>query len=353
MKKIICLLLAVFGGLTANPVFPGFMFSEFQFDEQYNWKLEIHACYYGILNSIDSVEICTNTDKSVVLNSVFTNSRTDYYEIQNTPQFLSKPLSINSSKDTISIVTHYKETYMPTDTITFAFGTGSSYPITPQDMSIANFFYPTGNNQGNTLGIGYNPTPSFGTANDSTGVSGVIHGKFMDKNGTPLKNTEFHLHGMPSNYVMTDSNGNYRQRTLSKRMYLNSIQDHYWVSYNLITPVDVLVMPDSTSHCDFILDMTGINEQPATTKSSALLYNYPNPFNNQTAIYYEVPEGVKYKNATIRISNIKGEAVAVLAANQKSGSVYWNADHNSAGMYIYQLLIDGKAVKSGEMVLLK
>jgi len=351
MKRIICLLLFAAYGLLANPVDPGFRFSELQFDEQNNWQLEIHSLWYDIINVMDSVLISTGSQKSKILSNVFSNTSSYYYKIQNTPQCLSKPLSVNTEKDTIRITTYWH--YKNISTFCLAFGAGTDYPVNPQEMSIANFFYSVDGGQGHSLGIGYNPTPSFGAANDSTGVFGILQGKICDKNGLPLANKRFYISGMWPSYFWTDSSGNYRQRVLAKHVYLNSIQDYYFTNCNLVTPVEVLIMPGYTYYRDFILDMVSINEQPTSVKSSALLYNYPNPFNNQTAIYYEVPEGVKYKNAAIRISNIKGEAVAVLAANQKSGSVYWNADHNSAGMYIYQLLIDGKAVKSGEMVLLK
>jgi len=349
MKKIICLLLAVFGGLLANPIDPSFMFSELKFDDQNNWQLEIHSFKPDVVNEIDSVIISSSTGKSKVKNTVFSTGNTSFYTVQNNNQSLEKNLTLNSTKDTIKITTHFKNSYVGYDI--FIFGAGSDYPVENTDGSIANFFYDWFGGQAHTLGIGYNLTPSLGSPNDSTGNICILYGKVLDKNGNPISNANYYINSWPM-FLTTDSDGNYRIRLLAKGYNFTNLN----FGSNLIpltTPINLVMNPGYTYNRDFILDMVGINEQPFAVKSSTLLYNYPNPFNNQTAIYYEVPEGLKYKNATIRISNIKGEAVAVLAANQKSGSVYWNADHHSAGMYIYQLLIDGKAVKSGEMVLLK
>jgi len=350
MKRIVCLLLVVFGSLLANPIDPSFLFSELKFDEQNNWQLEIHSLWSDIISQVDSVVISSSAGKSKVRNSVFTTGITYFYAINNDLESLEKALIFNRDKDTIGISTYFKNRQVGYNELII--GEGSAFPTLRTDRSIADYFYSSFSGQMHNLGTGYNPTPSIGEANDSTGVMGALNGKIMDKNGNLIKNKSYIFTDVWPLFVTSDNFGNYHLRTLAREFNVNFLYGDYNYNY-LVSPVKVRVQFDSTSHCDFILDMVDINEQPSAVKSSTLLYNYPNPFNNQTAIYYEVPEGLKYKNATIRISNIKGEAVAVLAANQKSGSVYWNADHNSAGMYIYQLLIDGKAVKSGEMVLLK
>jgi len=358
MKKIVCLLLVVFGGLLANPIVPIYKFSELLFPTEDEWELEIYTELENMYSQVDSVIISSNSSSSKIETSVFANSTSRYFVIQNNPQCLLKPLNIDCSGDSITIFTFFKEGYGYTDADNFKFGEGTCWPLTYTNMSIAKMLHTELFHGWHVkIGTGYDQTPNIGVANDSSGAIGMLTGKVLDKYNNPICNQTFMTCDFMIPFIWpqsltTNSDGIYRIRTLSKDFFLKNLYNNLG-TIPLIDPKKVMIMPDSTSHCDFILDMVGINEQPATTKSSALLYNYPNPFNNQTAIYYEVPEGVKYKNATIRISNIKGEAVAVLAANQKSGSVYWNADHNSAGMYIYQLLIDGKAVKSGEMVLLK
>jgi len=347
MKRIICLLLFAAYGLLANPIVPGLDISELKFDSQNNWQLEIRKFNSPGYPTIDSLVITTNTGSSKIKSSAF-SSDSLYFVVENSTACLTKPLEINASGDFIQLTTYY--IYQPgqSQTTTLGFGSNSAFADLRPNQSIALI---EGINYG-FHGYAIDNTPNLGSINREDGAVGQLKGLLLDKNGNPLPNAQFDGPGFWAN---TNSTGHYTINLLAKRHYIShlSLQSPYYSNVMYEPSIIIPIQPDSVKNFNFSLISSGVDNNSANVKSSALLYNYPNPFNNQTAIYYEVPEGVKYKNAAIRISNIKGEAVAVLAAKQKSGSVYWNADHNSAGMYIYQLLIDGKAVKSGEMVLLK
>ncbi len=89
-----------------------------------------------------------------------------------------------------------------------------------------------------------------------------------------------------------------------------------------------------------------------------LLDNYPNPFNPQTTITYQLPVGVK--GGVIHIFNIKGELIKVLNClpERNYGSIIWNGtdDRNvpvPSGTYLYQLKVNNQNYKTQRMILLK
>ena len=96
-------------------------------------------------------------------------------------------------------------------------------------------------------------------------------------------------------------------------------------------------------------------------KPEITLSNYPNPFNPETNIVFNLKEEGEVQ---LDIYNIKGQKIKQLvsdSANQLSAgqhSVVWDGtDENnkqvSSGIYMYQLKVDGKTVSSKKCLLLK
>ncbi len=84
-----------------------------------------------------------------------------------------------------------------------------------------------------------------------------------------------------------------------------------------------------------------------------LSQNYPNPFNPRTKIEFAVPEDSRVK---LVVYNSLGQLVTILVdQNMHAGyyNKYFDADALSSGMYIYRLVVNGKAFKTNKMVLLK
>jgi hypothetical protein len=89
------------------------------------------------------------------------------------------------------------------------------------------------------------------------------------------------------------------------------------------------------------------------------LYNYPNPFNPETKIVFNLPEEGDVK---LEIYNIKGQKVKVFTfpnwgLGTSEYSVVWNGtDENnkpvSSGIYFYKLMVDNYS-KTKKMLLLK
>ncbi len=101
-------------------------------------------------------------------------------------------------------------------------------------------------------------------------------------------------------------------------------------------------------------DPGGVDELP---REFALYPNYPNPFNPETQIVFDLPRRV---NVSLRIYNIKGELVRILVDGSTVAghhSVVWRGDNRAgqsvaSGVYIYQIKADEKTM-SRKMVLLR
>ena len=92
-------------------------------------------------------------------------------------------------------------------------------------------------------------------------------------------------------------------------------------------------------------------------KSIALHQNFPNPFNPQTSIMYDVPATA---NVSLRIYDLLGRNVVTLVNEQKNAGSYiveWNGKNSSeiqvtSGIYFYRLEV-GQVTTTKKMVLLR
>ncbi|TKJ37276.1 hypothetical protein CEE37_14305 [candidate division LCP-89 bacterium B3_LCP] len=83
-----------------------------------------------------------------------------------------------------------------------------------------------------------------------------------------------------------------------------------------------------------------------------LMSNYPNPFNPETTISFNLPQA---GNITLSIYNLQGQLVEeLLTGNQEAGlhGITWNAAGYPSGTYIYSLSND-MGNTTGKMLLLK
>jgi len=86
------------------------------------------------------------------------------------------------------------------------------------------------------------------------------------------------------------------------------------------------------------------------------LTNHPNPFNDVTIISFNLFAD-NIKNAEIEIYNVKGQLVETLVnlpINQSGNQqITWDSAKQASGIYFYKLVVDGKAVDTKKMILLK
>ena len=99
------------------------------------------------------------------------------------------------------------------------------------------------------------------------------------------------------------------------------------------------------------------NEVDLLPKSFALHDNYPNPFNPNTTIRFDLPSEA---DVSILVFNVLGQKIKTIEKSQMNPgyhSIIWNATNDqgsqvSAGMYFYQLRTND-FVKTKKMILLK
>jgi hypothetical protein len=90
-----------------------------------------------------------------------------------------------------------------------------------------------------------------------------------------------------------------------------------------------------------------------TPKQTALLGNYPNPFNPSTKISYVLGAS---GHVSLKVYNMLGEVVATLVNQaQASGShvITFNASSLPSGIYIYDLTLNGQSVDRRKALLVK
>jgi hypothetical protein len=84
-----------------------------------------------------------------------------------------------------------------------------------------------------------------------------------------------------------------------------------------------------------------IKVKVAAPEKFELFRNYPNPFNPETIISYQLPVTSKVE---LKIYNMLGQEIATLVNTTQSPGYYpisWNAHGYSSGMYIYQIDAQG------------
>jgi len=94
-----------------------------------------------------------------------------------------------------------------------------------------------------------------------------------------------------------------------------------------------------------------------TPTEFALLQNFPNPFNPETTLKYNLAEGA---NVSLRIYNIVGQVVRTLVSERQAAGRYqvkWNGTDDrgaavSSGIYFYEL-VAGKFRDANRLMLLK
>ena len=152
----------------------------------------------------------------------------------------------------------------------------------------------------------------------------------------------------------------YRNEELIKRIadttYIDTeLQSYYCYEY-YVTSVYEQGYSDSSNHIIIYTDSVSVEDDEIILGEFNFL-NYPNPFNPETKIAYQLPIA---SNVEIHIYNIKGERVKTLVDECKSAgyhNVIWNGKDDSgkevsSGIYFYKMITD-EHTSSKKMLLLR
>jgi type VI secretion system Hcp family effector len=129
-----------------------------------------------------------------------------------------------------------------------------------------------------------------------------------------------------------------------------SIIGHYYTWTDLIN--DVVY---TTSHVQ-----SSIIAKSTEFNGDFKLFNFPNPFNVETVIYFTVPQEYQQENVSLKIFDMNGRLVRELysgLANSANNFINWDGKDNFSntvptGMYFYSLRV-GQKSETGKLLLMK
>jgi len=135
------------------------------------------------------------------------------------------------------------------------------------------------------------------------------------------------------------------------------------VSQNINAQQIEIIMNLSTDYgydYEFIIpiEISSVNAEEITLGIDAIyLQNYPNPFNPSTTISFDLSNET-FEDVEISIYNLKGQQIRQYSISNDQSSISWNGtDSNnkpvSSGVYLYQLVLDGKPITEKRCLLLK
>ena len=172
----------------------------------------------------------------------------------------------------------------------------------------------------------------FGSQSAMGGIEGFISLNYTN-NFLPF--TEIDVNGT---LAFPDTMGYYELKLLPGNYELNA----YLEGYEEVTIPNIEVIAGEYTSLDFeMISLVSIEEYEVQT-NDFLLSNYPNPFNPETTISFNIPESGK---VVLEIYNIKGQKVVTLIneyLEQGSHSKVWSGfDSNniavSSGIYFYKV----------------
>jgi hypothetical protein len=112
----------------------------------------------------------------------------------------------------------------------------------------------------------------------------------------------------------------------------------------------------STVYMDNVLfrqHVTANDDQTSIPAPATLGNSYPNPFKPNTTISFDV---AKAGRVSLKVYDVKGRLVDTLADEMLAADSYsrvWNATNAPAGVYFYRLSVDGRAIDTKRMILMK
>jgi len=95
---------------------------------------------------------------------------------------------------------------------------------------------------------------------------------------------------------------------------------------------------------------TGIAQNRLQPTQFRLYQNYPNPFNGKTTIQFDAPEAGRVE---LKIYNLTGQLVKVITPHFRERAIICDMTGFGAGIYFYQLEINGKKFEVRKAILLK
>lgn len=106
---------------------------------------------------------------------------------------------------------------------------------------------------------------------------------------------------------------------------------------------------DWTDYMKYTISYGPANVNPNTVVPISNVLNYPNPFNPETTIKFDLSQNTPVK---IEIFNLKGEIILSETIPAGKNQFVWNASKQASGIYFYKIS-DGNFSETKKMILMK
>jgi hypothetical protein len=349
MRKIYItiFMLLLFSQLLANPIEIKYM-SEIYFEDD-NWTIELAYTEemggWWFFQNLDNLRLVSTADTAQFNSGI---SLDDVNIILVTQDSLQAPLSINKNGDCVQLQEGSEDEWWFTDEIRFGDYPGSWVNAPYEGQSLVGVWY-------NFSAYAKDNIPSLGIP-WTINTFGSFCGNVLDLQGNPIPSATLGVYS-PAwfGFIYPDETGHFEFTGYGMNYEVTVYVDTTSMLDTLIT-----VEPDSTTWCDFYINLPSVGEEQLQP-SKTTLSNYPNPFIESTAISFTL-DPRDTENAEIKIYNIKGQVVKQFKIkNSKlkiSGEVVWDEkDENGVlqapGVYFYSLEIDGRKVRTNKMIMVR
>jgi hypothetical protein len=372
---------------TANPIiveYPQVFISELYFDSGNNWTLELEMFRHEMFpqpGSIDSVVIITNSGRAHLLDFPSENYTIFLIAAEN----LSSPLVINSSQDSVRILTYLNEStgytwfgeYLEHNLV---FGYPSSeIPVLFPGQSICTweveYGYPVCFYKDNS------PTPGF--PNDTTGATATLRGTFYDYLdqviSQPMYQCDFSISNNVTSYyfelyetsffVSLDvfdfaNSGNYSTHVLAGNRTVNIIDNFYenncpygYPSLRSLTcesfqfNLEPGQTMDQSIHLTDQTYIVGVDKLPPFSEDNFTVVCAPNPFSSFVDFFLSSSGTIA--DAEIQLFDTGGHMIKTIEV--ESGVPSWTGrvsreELGKPGIYLYSVIEKGKRIKSGQII---
>jgi hypothetical protein len=301
----------------ANPIVLRY-FSEFCFDMQNRWYLELHSEWEYF--NLDEYFLRSLTDTSAFKPGLVMDE--NYLVI--TQDSLESTLAINPEGDHLEL--YRREQTYPMDYLEIP------HLAEGQSICLHNDYHYLDN------------SPTIGLPNDTTNARCRIVGTVTDTSGNPLSgeamdaswgcNTYF-----PENDLSVDTLGRFSVVSLATDVHFIFYKANY---QTLQKKVQACPETTYTIQCQMTPDASQVRPPSQHIEAGFQLgENYPNPFNSTTFFEYTLP---KESRVTVQIFDVCGRLVETLFTGFQGQGQYrlmWHAFAEPSGLYFYQVQAQG------------
>ncbi|MBK6345857.1 MAG: T9SS type A sorting domain-containing protein [Bacteroidales bacterium] len=322
---------------------PMALLREIMFDNSGNWSVELYLYQEPF---IDSIWIESSSGGALVTS--YTLIAPDDLTVINNSN-LSTPITFNSEGDYI-IIRSGGSSYSHYDSIAFGNYPGSILDCINTGVSYA-FIEIPGN--GWSSGFSIDTTPTMGYLNDTSGAVAYFSGTAYKVNGEVFTGGEIVF--VPEELSITiGPDGTFDHPIFARRYQCDEIRiieysPYSYADYTII-PMEFCALPGSTIQEDFVTTgLVGTTVIPV--KKDPLVIVSPNPFSSAITFFWAASAFNPDDITELCIFDQQGKQLLKERIRIGLQKYQWNPEiHLPSGIYIYQLIINGKAVSSGKIV---